>query len=168
MGRSATAKKKKLLKILKRSDNIANLLYYLCHNFKILLINEKSLLFNSDAPDCLLISDFFFSFTFYFVIVTCRYELRTGNVQIIILVSNSQAFYCLTLWALIHCRMNVNLISKPNCNCLNTLNAELNPICYLLALLGAHHFLHVSRIRVKSLTPRLLISYIYIYIYIYI
>ena len=49
----------------------------------------------------------------------------------------------------------------------NPLNAELNPICYLLALL-AHHFLHVSRIRVKSLTLRLLMSYIYIYIYIYI
>ena len=32
---------------------------------------------------------------------------------------------------------------------LNPLNAELNPICYLLALLEAHHFLHVSRIRVK-------------------
>jgi len=32
----------------------------------------------------------------------------------------------------------------------NPLNAELNPICCLLALLG-HHFLHVSRIRVKSL-----------------
>ena len=31
----------------------------------------------------------------------------------------------------------------------NPLNAELNPICCLLALLGAHHFLHVSRIRVK-------------------
>ena len=38
----------------------------------------------------------------------------------------------------------------------NPLNAELNPICYLLALLGVHHFLHVSRIRVKSLTLRLL------------
>jgi hypothetical protein len=37
----------------------------------------------------------------------------------------------------------------------------------LLALLGAHHFLHVSRIRVKSLNLRLLMSYIYIYIYIY-
>ena len=49
----------------------------------------------------------------------------------------------------------------------NPLNSELNPICYLLALL-AHHFLHVSRIRVKSLTLRLLMSYIYIYIYIYI
>ena len=43
---------------------------------------------------------------------------------------------------------------------LNPLNAELNPICYLLALL-AYHFLHVSRIRVKSLTIRLLMSYIY-------
>jgi len=42
----------------------------------------------------------------------------------------------------------------------NPLNPELNPICYLLALL-AHHFLHVSRIRVKSLTLRLLMSYIY-------
>ena len=29
------------------------------------------------------------------------------------------------------------------------LNAELNPICHLLALLGTHHILHVSRIRVK-------------------
>ena len=45
---------------------------------------------------------------------------------------------------------------------LNPLNQELNPICYLLALL-AYHFLHVSRIRVKSLTLRLLMSYIYIW-----
>jgi len=43
----------------------------------------------------------------------------------------------------------------------NSLNPELNPICYLLALLGAHHFLHVSRIRVKLLAFRLLMSYIY-------
>jgi len=32
----------------------------------------------------------------------------------------------------------------------NPLNAELNPICHLLALLGTHHILHVSRIRVKE------------------
>ena len=44
---------------------------------------------------------------------------------------------------------------------LNPLNPELNPICYLLALLGAHYFLHVSRIRVKLLTFRRLMSYIY-------
>ena len=48
---------------------------------------------------------------------------------------------------------------------INHLNPELNPICYLLALLGAHHFLHVSMIRDKSLTLRLLMSYIYIYIW---
>ena len=47
----------------------------------------------------------------------------------------------------------------------NPLNPELNPICYLLALLGAHYFLHVSRIRVKLLTFRRQMSYIYIYIY---
>ena len=46
---------------------------------------------------------------------------------------------------------------------LNPLNPELNPICYLLALLGAHHLLHVSRKWVKLLTFRLLMSYIYIY-----
>ena len=33
---------------------------------------------------------------------------------------------------------------------INPLNPELNPIRCLLALLGAHHFLHVSRIRVKT------------------
>ena len=49
----------------------------------------------------------------------------------------------------------------------NPLNPELNLICDLLALLGAHHFLHVSRRRVKLLTFRLLMSYIYIYIYIW-
>jgi len=32
---------------------------------------------------------------------------------------------------------------------LNPLITELNPICHLLALLGAHHILHVSRIRVN-------------------
>ena len=46
------------------------------------------------------------------------------------------------------------------CKSVNPLNAELNPICHLLALLGVH-FLHVSRIRVKSLNLRLLMSYIY-------
>jgi len=33
----------------------------------------------------------------------------------------------------------------------NPLNAKLNPICHLLALLGAHHILHISRVRVNTL-----------------
>ena len=32
---------------------------------------------------------------------------------------------------------------------INPLNAELNPICHLLALLGAHYIFHVSGLRVK-------------------
>jgi hypothetical protein len=40
---------------------------------------------------------------------------------------------------------NIQLLYK----LLNPANAELNPICHFLALLGAHHILHISRIRVK-------------------
>jgi hypothetical protein len=32
---------------------------------------------------------------------------------------------------------------------LNPLNAELNPICHLLELLGDRHIFHISRIRVN-------------------
>jgi len=31
----------------------------------------------------------------------------------------------------------------------NPLNAKLNPIYHLLALLGTHHILHISGVRVK-------------------
>ena len=31
----------------------------------------------------------------------------------------------------------------------NPLNVELNPICHLLALLGAHHILHFSSARIN-------------------
>jgi hypothetical protein len=41
---------------------------------------------------------------------------------------------------------------------INPLNAELNPICRLLALLGAHYILHVSRVRVKVYWLKLLTS----------
>ena len=68
-------------------------------------------------------------------------------------------------WAL---DSNVQLITQLTverygavCTVLNPLKPELNSICYLLALLGAPHFLHVGRIRVKLLTFRLLMSYIY-------
>jgi len=41
------------------------------------------------------------------------------------------------------------LVIKVTHHLVNPLNAELNPICHLQALLGAHHTLHISRIRVK-------------------
>ena len=42
-----------------------------------------------------------------------------------------------------------NLLPLMTMYAFSPLNAELNPICYLLALLGAHHILHISRIRVN-------------------
>jgi hypothetical protein len=35
---------------------------------------------------------------------------------------------------------------------INPLNTELNSICYFLALLGAHHILHISRVKVKHVS----------------
>jgi hypothetical protein len=48
--------------------------------------------------------------------------------------------YLTHFWVINFCTMNCHV---------NPLNTKLNPICHLLALLGAHHILHVSRIRVK-------------------
>jgi hypothetical protein len=44
-------------------------------------------------------------------------------------------------------RLRFNLTHINN---FNPLNAQLNPICHLLALLGDHHILHVSGLRVKA------------------
>jgi hypothetical protein len=52
--------------------------------------------------------------------------------------------------------LGYNIAQAPSfCSGINPLSPKLNPICYLLALL-AHDFLNFSRIRVKSLTLRLL------------
>ena len=42
--------------------------------------------------------------------------------------------------------MEFQYISYIHCE---LLNAESNPVCHLQELLGAHHILHVFRIRVK-------------------
>jgi hypothetical protein len=67
---------------------------------------------------------------------------------------------CLSFCYLDSCFFGFISYLTENTVCFNLLSPELNPICYLLALL-AHDILHVSRIRVKSLTLRLLVSYIY-------
>jgi len=71
-------------------------------------------------------------------------------------------FYCpLLCYFVLKCNYVSLCYCVPLCFCLlmcatsgsdevNPLNAELNPICHLLALLGAHHILHVNRIRVNA------------------
>jgi hypothetical protein len=43
-----------------------------------------------------------------------------------------------------------NAVGKATLNFFKTLNTELNPICHLLALLGARHILHLSKIRFNT------------------
>jgi len=54
-----------------------------------------------------------------------------------------------------HCKnSNCVLYLVIGVNAFNPLNAELNTICHSLALLGAHHILHVSGLRVNVLAFR--------------
>jgi len=46
----------------------------------------------------------------------------------------------------------VNTYHPQMCKHINPLNAELNPICHLLALLGAHPIFHISRIKVNFIS----------------
>ena len=59
------------------------------------------------------------------------------------------SFYTYTI-TFFYCHFLIQ-IAKNLLKCgINPLNAKLNPICHLLALLGAYHILHVSRIRVNN------------------
>jgi len=98
----------------------------------------------------------------------CQYH-STDDPTHLHLYFGSISYHC--IYGCMFCTLLFNFVNL--CKCMysycyvlysyyvNPLNPELNPICYLLALLGAHHFLHVSRIRVKLLTFRLLMSYTY-------
>ena len=96
-------------------------------------------------------------FLWFFLISSSKVRRRTLKAPFHILSLHFSLFVqlydALHIELLVVIQWNTKLV-------LNPLNPELNPICYFLALL-AHHFLHVSRIRVKSLIIRLLMSYIY-------
>jgi len=46
------------------------------------------------------------------------------------------------------CNFGKGLVG-PSASLFNPLNAELNPICHMLSLLGAHHIFHISELRVN-------------------
>ena len=71
--------------------------------------------------------------SFYGEISSCTHALTRSRTSLYI-----YAFLQVTSLP----RFNSNTSTLP-------LNHELNPVCHLLALLGAHHILHVFRIRVK-------------------
>ena len=59
------------------------------------------------------------------------------------------AIYQKTLQLLYFLEITEKAFMEKSSHGINLLNTELKPICHLLALLGAHHILHISRIRVK-------------------
>jgi hypothetical protein len=64
-------------------------------------------------------------------------------------------FYNIRLYRMhfvgLYCTLNAIVPGGTCLSVFNPINAELNPICHLLALLVAHHILHVSRIRVNMM-----------------
>ena len=65
----------------------------------------------------------------------CTVFCVAHHVEMVILSSYTSLLYLLRFYS-------EHYVNKP-------LNDELNPICHLQALLGAHHILHVFRIMVK-------------------
>jgi len=66
---------------------------------------------------------------------------RLDVIKVIYSLSNAQVTVLKTM---------LKFTLKELLTSLTPLNAELNPICHLPALLGAHHILHFSRIRFKK------------------
>ena len=58
--------------------------------------------------------------------------------------------YCYTIRDITRTYTAENHFLNTHCQMFNPLNSELNPIRHLLALVGARHIVHVSRIRVNT------------------
>jgi len=71
---------------------------------------------------------------------TLQYQVTTLQYQL--------THSCLVM--LLLCLMYVRYVFGLGGINFNPSNAEINPICHLLALLGAHHIVHISRIMVKE------------------
>ena len=97
-------------------------------------------------------------------VVALKQVSRNLTITIIIFPTNlrrGKRFYCFFLNHFFFQQGNPFFMRFAQETSFNPLNPELIPICCLLALLGANHFLHFNRIKVKSLTLRPLMSYIY-------
>ena len=103
---------------------------------------------------CMYLLQYLCNLYFSLSVVLCvKYELHVKTVEWGTLVFRFSLFFLVTCKGVLRHAVTLAQIlwsSSTIVFSINTLNAELNPICHLLALLGAHHILHVSRIRVKT------------------
>ena len=90
---------------------------------------------------------------FYLLFVSKYISLGTGLILSHLLFVSWMLFPCecfpsKCIWISAFPSVLRAQLSRPSL--FNPINAELNPICHFLALLGAHHILHVSRMRVND------------------
>jgi hypothetical protein len=97
-------------------------------------------------------------YIYMYIWITCTWELRFYRQYIfyleavhILFSANfvTQTLSCVSNAANSCCREQYDE-RRDRTFCIDTLNAELNPICHFLALLGAHHIFHICRITVKT------------------
>ena len=87
------------------------------------------------------------------VFVCCECRVLSGRGLCDELITRPEESY--RLCCVVVCDLETSGIGAPYIHDIsslrvNTLNAELSPICHLLASLGVHPVLHVSRIRVNQ------------------
>jgi hypothetical protein len=91
--------------------------------------------------------DIFFIEVFHALRITCRYRQvgsYKGSSEVLLVFAHRAFMLIVRIWPWGNpTNFKVFILH------FNPLNAEFNTICHLLALLGAHHILYVSRIRVK-------------------
>ena len=119
-----------------KTSDVVSMNFTLIHRISALENRQRNIRLNLLVFDCVCTS---YRRPYF---VRCYLKMSAGYVE------------CYSIWYLIFLILLVSVESYFLFPLLNPLKPELNPICYLLALLGAHHFLHVSRIRVKLLTLR--------------
>ena len=114
-------------------------LRYHITNSQSLKLAQYNLCNNAPSSRKLLKMDVLTSETYWAV----NWHNKASVIKLVYLYSN-------ILWSVYNLSTRILISFDPWGVYCNPLNADLNPICNFLALLGAHHILHVSRIRVNN------------------
>jgi len=86
--------------------------------------------------------------------LTCWFaKKRDYTLDTVLVILNLSIRWELKRYTIVMSCSTLDEIHPRQQNSFNPLNAELNPICRMLALLEAHHILHVGRIKVKATQP---------------
>ena len=90
-------------------------------------------------------------------LIKSQYSVRPALIgqevkkETYIFYNTSNIFLCFLLQNASTQPLQLDVEHIGDCSCIDTLNAELNPVCNLLPLLGARHIFDVSGLKVNPL-----------------